>query len=295
MRENTGTRTVETTTFVYYRSGLETASHTWTDAEKTGLEAHMESYRETHLSMDLDADGYRLDVQVWEYEVPGLTVYTFVTDGVVELVISVEDDDLARVHTALRTGRELSVRYVKADGEVTRRRTQPQSVRFTKAGDVIVRAADNRRDGETRSFRWDRVTHTTLHRAVRRPAPTKDALWAEFQRTLPAAPAPVQSRPVTGPVHHVRHGYTGTVVEGTRAFGPSGWSVIVKLDAEFAHLAVGGTTRASEDELEGWIVSTTEVYTTAPGTAAALEAPEEIQDRLAERYALGYEYAFITA
>lgn len=290
MRINTGTRTATTFNFTVTPGyGLGVASTVWDEVFAEVAEWYIEDMVEAHLA---DEDGH---AEVFEYQECGLWVTALMIDGKLVTVISVEEDDLMRVHTALRTGRELSVRYVKADGEVTRRRTQPQSVRFTKAGDVIVRAADNRRDGETRSFRWDRVTHTTLHRAVRRPAPTKDALWAEFQRTLPAAPAPVQSRPVTGPVHHVRHGYTGTVVEGTRAFGPSGWSVIVKLDAEFAHLAVGGTTRASEDELEAWVIAVTDVYLTDPGTAAALEAPEEIQDRLAERYALGYEYAFITA
>lgn len=229
------------------------------------------------------------------YELPGLTVHAFLVEGRVLTVIEIEDADLARVHTALRTHRELSLRYVKADGEVTRRRTQPKSLSFTKAGDVILRADDNRRDGETRTFRWDRVTHTTLHRAVRRPAPSKSALWAEFERTLPAAPAPVEARPVTGQVRHTRHGYTGVVVEGTRAYGPSGWSVIVELDSDYAHTAVSGTTRASESELEAWVVAVSDIYLTTPGTAAALEAPESVQDVLAERYALGHEYAFITA
>lgn len=237
-------------------------------------------------------------VNVNEFEhtvhtVPGLEVHAFYVNGAMLTVIVFEDADLARVHTALRTGRELSIRYVKADGTVTRRRTQPQSLRFTKAGDVLMRATDNRRDGETRGFRWDRVTATTLHRSVRRAAPTKSALWAEFERTLPAA-AP-EREPVTGQVRHTRHGYTGVVEEGTRAFGPSGWSVIVKLDSDHAHLTPGGTTRASEDELEAWVVAVSDVYMTEPGTAAALEAPESVQDVLAERWATGHEFAFITA
>lgn len=268
---------------------------------------------------------------------PGLEVHAFYTrsyqTGENELytVIVIEDADLARVHTAIRTGRELSLRYVKADGTVTRRRTQPQSLSFTKAGDVLLRAADDRRDGETRSFRWDRVTATTLHRSVRRAAPTKSALWAEFERTLAAA-APAEEMvevqawdgasklitrteydsllaardprepkavdealPVTGQVRHARHGYTGVVVEGTRAYGAGGWSVLVKLDSDHAHLAVGGTTRASESELEAWVTIVTDVYSTEPGTAAALEAPEAVQQVLAERWATGHRYAFLTA
>lgn len=300
MRKNTGTRTVQTTIFVYDASGqgrgkLASGTSTWTPAQVDRLEDHLAGYRQTHLELNEDEHGAELDVQVWEYEVPGLKVYAFVNEGTVELLITVEDDDLARVHTALITGRELSIRYVKADGEVTRRRVQPQSLRFTKAGDAIIRAADNRRDGDTRSFRWDRITHTTLHRAVRRPAPTKSALWAEFERTLPAAPAPVEARPVEGQVRHTRRDYTGVVVEGSRAFSASGWSVTVKLDSEYAQLTPGGTVRASEDELEARGTAVTDVYLTDPGTAVALEAPEEVQDVLAERYALGHEYAFITA
>lgn len=287
MRINTGTRTATSVNFVNGQAGGETV---WDVVFTETAEWYIEDMIEAHLAT---GDEYG-QAEVFDYQECGLWVTALMIDGHIATVITVTEDDLMRVHTALMTGRELSIRYVKADGEVTRRRVQPQSLRFSKAGDAILRATDNRRDGDTRSFRWDRVTHTTLHRAVRRPAPTKSALWAEFERTLPqpetAAPAPVE-----GQVRHTGRDYTGRVVEGTRAFGPSGWSVIVKLDAEYAHLTPGGTVRASEDELEAWCTAVTDVYLTTPGTAAALEAPESVQDQLAERYALGHAYAFVTA
>lgn len=295
MRINTGTRTATTFNFTVTPGyGLGVASTVWDEVFSEVAEWYIEDMVEAHLA---DEDGH---AEVFEYQECGLWVTALMIDGKLVTVISVEEDDLMRVHTALITGRELSIRYVKADGEVTRRRVQPQSLRFTKAGDAILRAADNRRDGDTRSFRWDRITHTTLHRAVRRPAPTKSALWAEFERTLPAGTVgqyatAVTTPAVTGQVRHTRRDYTGVVVEGSRAFSASGWSVIVKLDSEYAHLTPGGTVRASEDELEAWVTAVTDVYLTDPGTAAALEAPEEVQDVLAERYALGHEYAFITA
>lgn len=295
MRINTGTRTATTFNFTVTPGyGLGVASTVWDEVFAEVAEWYIEDMVEAHLA---DEDGH---AEVFEYQECGLWVTALMIDGKLVTVISVEEDDLMRVHTALITGRELSIRYVKADGEVTRRRVQPQSLRFTKAGDAILRAADNRRDGDTRSFRWDRITHTTLHRAVRRPAPTKSALWAEFERTLPAGTVgqyatAVTTPAVTGQVRHTRRDYTGVVVEGSRAFSASGWSVIVKLDSEYAHLTPGGTVRASEDELEAWVIAVTDVYLTDPGTAAALEAPEEVQDVLAERYALGHEYAFITA
>jgi hypothetical protein len=236
MRENTSRRTITTFNFGDGHYGNESASHEWTPAEvqTAFVETNViDAYADQHEQNRYDTD-YVLDLglpQVFEYRLPGLRVVALLNDGALATVFTIEDADLSRVHTALRTGRTLSLRYVKADGEVTRRRVQPQSLRISKAGDVILRATDDRRAGDTRSFRWDRVTHTTLHREVRKAAPTKSALWAEFERTLPAVE-------------------TVTVV--------------------------------------------TDVYTTTPGTAAALEAPEEIQDRLAERFALGHAYAFIT-
>lgn len=295
MRENTATRTA--TTYPLMQLDPQFASldaetkaemaqpYVWPTVEKA----------EATVDRMVNQNGFEHEM----YVMPGQTFHVFYVKGSVLIVIVIEDDDLTRVHTALMTGRELSIRYVKADGEVTRRRVQPQSLRFSKAGDAILRATDNRRDGESRSFRWDRVTHTTLHRTVRRPAPGKSALWAEFERTLPTATVgeyatAVTAPAITGQVRHTRRDYTGVVVEGSRAYSASGWSVIVKLDADHAHLTPSGTVRASEDELEAWVIAVTDVYDTTPGTPAALEASEAVQDQLAERYARGYRYAFIT-
>lgn len=235
MRENTGRRTVATINFVNDQAGDEAV---WTPAQADEAEWHIEDMADAHLATVADLEP-GVKGEVWFYDTPGLYVWAFVTGGVVDMVVYISENDLTRVHTALRTGRELTVRYVKETGEVSRRRVRPQSIFRTKGGHYVLRAEDDRRDGDSRSFRWDRVTHTTLHRRVRRAAPSKAAL------VVMAAPAPV-----TGRVVHPRYGFSGTVQEGTRAFGPSGWSVIVRLDEAYAHLAVGGTTRVSEAELK---------------------------------------------
>lgn len=235
MRENTGRRTVSTVNFVNDQASVESV---WTPKQADEAEWLIEDMAAAHMAM---AEDFSEAGAVWFYDCPGLYVWVLTTNGVVDTVITVSEDDLLRVTTAIRTGREMSIRYVKPSGEVSRRRVRPQSLTRTKAGDYVVRAEDDTREGEARSFRFDRITHTTLHRRVRRAAPTKAALVAAVQ----AAPAPVAK---TGRVRHTRHGFTGRVVEGTRAFGPSGWSVIVELDDP--SVAVSGTTRASEDELE---------------------------------------------
>lgn len=302
MRENTGTLSITTVNFGDGHYGNESATHEWTPAEiQTSYIEHdvISAYAAQHESNADQAD-YVADFgtpEVFEYQLPGLRVVALVHDGAVATIFAVADADLARAHTALRTGRRLSVRYVKADGEVTRRRLTVRSLSLSKAGDPILRADDDSRNGDTRSFRWDRVTHTTLHRATRRPAPAapaKDELWADFQGVTPAGEFQPEPVAVEGQVRHTQRGWTGRVVPGTRGLSASGWNVIVKLDADFAHLTPGGTVRASEDELEAWAVCVTDIYLTTPGTAAALEAPEAVQDRIAERYALGHAYAFVT-
>jgi len=173
MRENTGRRTVQTINFV---NGQSAEGPVWTPEQADEAEWTVRDMAQAHLEMLADAGETGA---VWEYEVPGLLVVALVSSGVVDTVIYISEDDLARVHTALRTGREMTIRYVKTSGEVSRRRVRPQSLVFTKGRDYLLRAEDDRRDGETRSFRWDRVTHTTLHRRVRRAAPSKSALVAQ--------------------------------------------------------------------------------------------------------------------
>jgi hypothetical protein len=235
--------------------------------------------------------------QVFEYREAGLKVVALAHDGQVDTVFVIEDKDTARLHTAARTGRTMSMRYVKTDGSVSLRKIAVGSVKLTKGGFVTVRATDLK-IGEDRTFRADRMTHTTLHRTVAagQAAPSKTALAAAFVPARPAVsaviPAPRPAADEARTVRLTRSGQTGRIVPGSRARGASGWSVKVELDD--AGVTASGTVRVSEDELEDWVVSTADVYRTTPGTAAALEAPEAVQDRLAEAFALGREYAFVT-
>lgn len=168
MRKNTGTRTVQTTVFVHDTSGqgrgrVGAGTSTWTPEQVARLDDHLAGYRATHLELNEDELGGPLDVQVWEYEVPGLTVVAFVTDGTVELIITVSDDTVSRLHTAVRKARPVTVTYVTAEGEETVRTIEPRSVQATKGGDVIVKALD-RKSGLHRSFRADRIRAYTTHR-----------------------------------------------------------------------------------------------------------------------------------
>lgn len=183
MRENTGRQIVTTVNFADGAA----ASHEWTEAEQASL-GIIDAYAEDHLVNNLDANGYRIVTDVWEYREAGLRVVALVVDGQVETAFSVEDWDVARYHRAVREQRSMTIRYVKADGDVTRRRVEPTSVRLTKDGNIVVRAYDRRRDAE-RSFRADRITHTTLHRDRFVPAPSKEALAAAFQEHVRATEA----------------------------------------------------------------------------------------------------------
>jgi hypothetical protein len=233
MRENTGSRTVETTNLINGYS----ATSRWTPAQAATAEDIIADYSAIHLEMDLDANGYREQVEVTEYSAPGLRVVALVRNGAVETVFMISDDDTARLHTAARTGRVLRVRYAKpAEGgtEVTRRDVEVQRVWTSKAGHVMVTAYDRRRD-DTRNFRADRITHTTLHRQTTPVRPAKATLAAAFQATLPAP-------------------------------------------------------RAALEESASWYL-----YDTHPDTPVALEAPENVQNTLAEAFALGQRYVKVYA
>lgn len=238
MRENTGRQTVTTINFADGRAAVTE----WTRAEADTMQWVIDAYADQHRANLRDVEYLREYgvAEVFEYDLPGLYVTALMVDGEVMTAFAVEDDDITRLHTAARTGRTLRIRYVKPDGSVSRRETVVQSVKLTKAGHVVVRAEDRKAD-DMRTFRADRITHTTLHRATAPVRPSKAALAAEFRAT--ATPA----RPVVIPAQR-----TETV------------QVI------------------------------TDIYSTEPGTAAALEAPEEIQGLIAERYALGHAYAFVT-
>lgn len=243
MRENTGRQTVTTINF----TGRYSASTEWTQAEVETMQGFIDDYADAHRENALDPeylDEYG-QADTFEYEVAGLRVVALLVDGAVMTVWAIEDQDIARYHTAARTGRTMRIRYVKPDGAVSRREVEVTSVSLTKAGHIVVRAHDRRKD-EGRTFRADRITHTTLHRATAPIRPTKRALAAAFQASRPAVtetPAVSVPAPRTSP----------ETVSYERG-----------------------------------------VYSTAPGTAAALEAPEEIQDRLAAAYAEDREYLFVT-
>jgi predicted DNA-binding transcriptional regulator YafY len=59
----------------------------------------------------------------------------------------------------------VTITYVKADGSETIRTIEIREVKTTKAGDVILRAAD-RQSGELRTFRADRIQAYTIHRTA---------------------------------------------------------------------------------------------------------------------------------
>lgn len=193
--------------------------------------------------------------KVTRHTAPGLEVFAIYREGrrsegepelVLMSVIEFSDDTAARLHKAVRREQPVTITYTRADGTGTVRTIEPFALKTNVTGAVRVASLD-RESGEVRDFRIDRISAYTVHRTRRTvrtaaPAPTKAELWeawtASQREFVPAAPERVQ---------HTRHGYTGRTVPGTRAYGPSGWSVIVELDDPA--LAVSGTTRASESEL----------------------------------------------
>ncbi len=248
MRENTGRQIITTVNFTDVPGyGLGVCSAEWTPEELQHADV-IDSYADAHRKNASDPeylDEYG-QAEVFEYELAGLRVVALMVDGKVSTAWSVEDADIARLHTAARTSRVLRVRYAKpAEGgtEVTRRDVEVQRVWTSKAGHVMVTAYDRRRD-DTRNFRADRITHTTLHRATTPVRPAKAALAAAFQAHVTVA-APVPAFPAP---------------------------------------------RAALEESVSW-----SLYDTHPDTPAALEAPESVQDTLAEAFALGQRYVKVYA
>lgn len=70
---------------------------------------------------------------------------------------------LAHLLGAMAAGRAVTIRYTRKDGEVSRRRIEIHSFQVTSAGNITLRAWDQR-DQEMTTFRVDRITHYTLHR-----------------------------------------------------------------------------------------------------------------------------------
>jgi len=75
------------------------------------------------------------------------------------------DRTLADMYRALDRQHPVTITYVKADGSETIRTIELTEIRSTKAGDVILRAAD-RQSGELRTFRADRIRAYTTHRTA---------------------------------------------------------------------------------------------------------------------------------
>jgi hypothetical protein len=239
MRINTGRQIITTINFA---DGV--CETEWTPEELQYADI-IDSYADAHRENAKDPEylaEYGL-AEVFEYELAGLRVVALMIDGKAFTVWTVEDADTARYHTAARTGRTMAIRYVKTDGSVSRREIRVGSVRRTKDGHTIVRALDVRKD-EERSFRADRITHSTLHRATAPARPTKAALAAAFRATVAVA-APVPAFPAPRP---------------------------------------------ALEEQPSWFL-----YDTTPGSATALEAPESVQDKLAEAYASGRRYVKVYA
>lgn len=229
MRKSTGTRTVETTNF----NGTLHATAVWAPEHVEIADAVISGYADGHRANALDEE-YTQEFgqgEVFEYELPGLRVVVLLTGGTVCTVFTISDDTASKLHRAVRKQFPVTVTYVTAEGEETVRTIEPRSLKLTKTGAVIVKALD-RKSGEHRSFRLDRVLAYTVHRTrftvrTESPAPSKTELAEAFK-----APE------------------------------------MIRVD--------------------------TDVYSTEPGTAAVLEAPETVQDLIAERFALGHAYAFVT-
>jgi predicted DNA-binding transcriptional regulator YafY len=97
-----------------------------------------------------------------------------------------EQATLTAMYRALDRKHPVTITYVKADGTVTVRTIEIHDIRTTKAGQVILRAAD-RATGEMRTFRLDRIQAYTIHRTA------YTVVLPETDR--PATPAPALSTP----------------------------------------------------------------------------------------------------
>lgn len=252
MKKATGTRTATTYTVdpsILLAPGLDEETrdelsrpYTWDDEYKA---------RESVAAL-AGQNGYKVVTHL----APGLTVHAIYryanrnsTVLVLMSIIEFADDLAADLHTAVRKQQPVTVSYTKADGTDTVRTVEPRDVVATTAGSLIVRGIDRESEG-TRSFRLDRISAYTVHRSrftVRTgaPAPRKSDLVATFRLGTP--------RPAfTAPAARVRsatEGFKGRTLPETRAFGPTGWTVKVALEGEWAGMAASGTVRVRETDL----------------------------------------------
>lgn len=175
------------------------------------------------------------------YFAPGLEVHAFYVNGAMLTVIVIEDDDVAQLHTAIRRERPVTFGYTKiCDGADTVRTIEPKSLKVTSAGSVILRGLD-RRSGLYRSFRVDAISDYTVHRSHFVLDEAHIAVLAGIREAEARASVPV--------VMDTRTGRTGMVEPGSRAFGPAGWSVTLKLTGAYRNLTPTGSVRVLEDRL----------------------------------------------
>jgi predicted DNA-binding transcriptional regulator YafY len=124
----------------------------------------------TITAYDPDFDRYRLD---------GYYSLTHVRHESITPIDGSHPDDVvdaeteAEVRRAITAQNPLMITYIAADGEWTTRTIEPYEVAETRAGRTIVRAMD-RRSGDPRSFRVDRIHHVNVLTGtfqLERPAP----------------------------------------------------------------------------------------------------------------------------
>lgn len=252
MNKNTGTQTVTATNFVTMRGETGAASHTWTEDEMVGMWYTLDLYMTAHREDNLDGNGYRVKVEVFEYTFPGLYVIALVEDGKILTVFDVADVTVMKLTKAVRKQQPVTIGYNKQyDGEDTVRTVEPTSLRITKDGNVIMGGRD-RRSGAYRSFRVDMIADYTIHRSKFVIDDTRAELIASIRETAKARATAEKLDTVRAGVVRVgsvRKSWTGWTVPESLAFGAGGWSVIVEFDHEHAHLAAGGSTRAGVDDL----------------------------------------------
>ncbi|MEE4546435.1 WYL domain-containing protein [Streptomyces sp. V4-01] len=92
-----------------------------------------------------------------------------------------EQTTLAAMYRAAARRHPVTITYTKADGTETIRTIEIHDIRTTKAGQIILRAAD-RQAGELRTFRLDRIQAYTIHRTT-------------YTVTLPETDTPARALP----------------------------------------------------------------------------------------------------
>lgn len=75
------------------------------------------------------------------------------------------EQTLTAMYRAMDRQHPVTITYAKADGSETIRTVEIREIKTTKAGQVILRAAD-RQTGELRTWRLDRIESYTTHRTA---------------------------------------------------------------------------------------------------------------------------------